>query len=124
MSEVEIKGIDEVEAYHGPHEREGIGFKPVGGALGVTAWGMNVLEMAPGASTYPEHDHSEDGQEEVYFVLAGDATLKCGDDERRVGTGSFVRVPPQTTRSWRPGERGVTLIAIGATPGKAYEPRS
>lgn len=124
MSELQIQGIDEVEPYRGPHELEGIAFKPVGAALGVTAWGMNVLEMAPGASTYPEHDHSEDGQEEVYFVLDGTAMLKCGDEEREVDAGSFVRVPPGTTRSWHPGQKGVTLLAIGATPGKAYEPRT
>lgn len=124
MSELQIQRIDEIEPYRGPHELEGIAFKPVGGALGVTAWGMNVLEMAPGASTYPEHSHSEDGQEEVYYVLDGAATLTCEGEEREVASGSFVRVPPGATRSWRPGGKGVTLLAIGATPGKAYEPRT
>lgn len=124
MSEIEIQKIDDVEPYRGPHAREGIKFRAVGGALGVTAWGMNVIEMAPGATTYPEHDHAEDGQEEVFFVLEGDATLQSSGEDRRVDAGTFVRIPPESSRSWLPGDRGVTLLAIGGTPGKPYQPRT
>jgi hypothetical protein len=84
MSEVTIKSIDEVDPYRGPGELEGIEFRPVGRALGVTAWGMNVLDLAPGATTYPAHDHGEDGQEEVYLVLEGDATLRAHDKDWRL----------------------------------------
>ena len=123
MSEVTIKPIDEVEPYRGPGELEGIEFRPVGRALGVTAWGMNVLTLAPGASTYPEHDHGDDGQEEVFLVLEGGATLRAGERDWRLERGDMVRVPPGVKRRWEPGERGATLLAVGATPGKAYEPR-
>ena len=123
MSEVTIKSIDEVDPYRGPGELDGIEFRPVGRTLGVTAWGMNVLKLAPGASTYFQHDHRDDGQEEVYLVLEGDATLRAGDKDWRLGRGDLVRVPPEVHRSWKPGERGATLLAIGATPGKAYEAR-
>jgi uncharacterized cupin superfamily protein len=123
MSEVTIKPIDEVEPYRGPGELEGIEFRPVGRALGVTAWGMNVLTLAPGASTYPEHDHGDDGQEEVFLVLEGGATLRTGERDWRLERGDMVRVPPGVKRRWEPGERGATLLAVGATPGKAYEPR-
>jgi uncharacterized cupin superfamily protein len=123
MSEVTVKRIDEVEPYQGPGALEGIEFKPLGRALGVTAWGMNVLKIAPGTTTYPEHDHGEDGQEEVYLVLEGSTTLRAGDEDRRLERGEVVRVPPGVKRTWKPGEQGVTLLAIGATPGKAYEPR-
>ena len=124
MSEIQIKEIDDVEPYRGPQEREGIDFRAVGRALGVTAFGMNVIEMAPGASTYPEHDHSVDGQEEIFFVLEGDATLRYDGEDQRVETGTFVRIPPEATRSWHPGDRGVTLLAFGGTPGKPYQPRT
>ncbi|HUP21008.1 MAG TPA: cupin domain-containing protein [Gemmatimonadota bacterium] len=123
MSDVTVQRIDDLEPYTGPHAREGIRFKPMARPLGVTAWGMNVLEMAPGATTYPEHDHAEDGQEEVFVVLAGAATLVAGDDERRVEAGEAVRIGPGVKRSWRPGDEGVTLLALGGTPGKAYAPR-
>ncbi|HKY61171.1 MAG TPA: cupin domain-containing protein [Gemmatimonadota bacterium] len=123
MSEVTIKPIDEIEPYRGPGEREGIRFRPVGRALGVTAWGMNVIELAPGATTYPEHDHSGDGQEEVFVVLEGDARLRAGDRDWRVERGDMVRIPPDVKRFWEPGDKGATLLAVGATPGKAYQPR-
>jgi uncharacterized cupin superfamily protein len=124
MSDIQKKAIDEVEPYRGPNEREGIKFRAVGRALGVTAFGMNVIEMAPGTTTYPEHDHSGDGQEEVFFVLKGDATLRYDGEDQRVESGTFVRIPAEATRSWHPGDRGVTLLAFGGTPGKAYQPRT
>ena len=123
MSEVTVKRIDEVEPYRGPGALEGIEFRPLARALGVTAWGMNVLKLAPGATNYVVHDHTADGQEEVYLVLEGSATLQAGDEDMRLERGEVVRVPPGVTRNWKPGDRGVTLLAIGATPGKAYEPR-
>lgn len=123
MNEVTVKRIEEVEPYRGPGELEGIEFRPLGRALGVSAWGMNVLNLMSGATTYPEHDHSEDGQEEVFLVLEGDATLRAGDQDWRVERGHVVHVPPGIKRSWKPGDHGVTLLALGATPGQAYQPR-
>lgn len=123
MSDVQVKGIDEVEPYSGPNALEGIKFRTVGRALGVSAWGLSVIELAPGASKYPEHDHAAEGQEEVYFVFRGSATLRTGEDERRLEQGTFVRVGPTETRKWIPGDAGVVLIAMGGTPGKAYGTR-
>ncbi len=123
MSDVQIKQIDEVDPYSGPNALEGIKFRPVGRALGVSAWGMNVIEIAPGTSIYPEHDHAGDGQEEVFFVVRGSATLRTDGKERRIGEGSLVRIGPGEKRKWIPGESGVVLLGVGGTPGKAYEPR-
>jgi uncharacterized cupin superfamily protein len=123
MSDVQIKQIDEIEPYSGPNALEGIKFRTVGHALGVSAWGLSVIEIAAGVSRYPEHDHAAEGQEEVYFVAEGSATLKTGQDERLVEQGAFVRVGPAETRKWIAGDSGVTLIAMGGTPGKAFEPR-
>jgi uncharacterized cupin superfamily protein len=123
MSDVQVKGIEEVDPYSGPNALEGIKFRTVGRALGVSAWGLSVIELAPGASEYPEHDHAAEGQEEVYFVVRGWATLRTGEHERRIEEGSFVRVGPAERRKWIPGDSGVVLIAMGGTPGKAYEAR-
>jgi mannose-6-phosphate isomerase-like protein (cupin superfamily) len=123
MSNLTMMKIEEIAAYGGPNAIPGIRFRPAAGALGVTAWGMNVLEIDPGCEKYPEHDHQKDGQEEVYVVLRGSATLRSGERDYPLETGAMIRVPPSEKRKITPGPRGVTVLALGATPGKAYEPR-
>ena len=123
MSDVKVTKIDEIEAYAGPRAIPGIRMRGAARALGVTAWGMNVFEIDAGATGYPEHDHAKDGQEEVYVVLRGSATLQAGDERFEVSAGAMVRVGPGQKRKWLPGPDGVRVLAIGATPGKAYEPR-
>ena len=124
MSEVTVKRIEDIEAYAGKNAIPGIKFRPVARALGVTAWGMAVLEIERGTTGYFEHDHREDGQEEVYFVYGGSGTVLIdGRDELPVEMGQFVRVGPEHKRKFLPGPDGLMLIAIGSTPGKAYEPR-
>ena len=51
--------------------------------LGVESFGIQVFDMPPNADRYPEHDHSHDGQEEVYTVLEGVGTLTAGGDRVR-----------------------------------------
>ena len=120
--DVIVKALDEVDFYKGPNAIPGIKFRSVGRSLGVTAWGMNVLEIDKGCSGYPEHDHVKDGQEEVYVILRGSATLRAGDESVEVAAGQVVRVGPLQKRKFIPGDDGVTLLAIGATPGKAFTP--
>ncbi len=123
MADVQVKRIEDIEPYGGPRAIPGIRFRPAARTLGVTAWGMNVLEIEAGSTGYPEHDHARDGQEEVYVVLRGSATLVVGDERLELASGTLVRVGPAQRRKFLPGSDGVTLLAIGATPGKAYEPR-
>lgn len=120
MNDVTKKEVGELGYYQGEHALPGIKFRYAAKELGITAWGMNVLEIDAGCSAYPEHDHVEDGQEEVYVVLRGSATLSAGQEELRLKEGSLARVGPGTKRKILPGPGGVTVLAIGATPGKAY----
>lgn len=121
MPELVAHTVASLPFYEGPHAIPGIRFRQARAALGVSAWGMNVLELAPGCTGYPTHDHAQDGQEEVYVVLEGSAVLIADDQELPLSTGAMVRVPPHVTRSFRTTE-GVTLLALGATPGQAYSP--
>jgi quercetin dioxygenase-like cupin family protein len=123
MSEVTIKHIEELGYYRGEHAIDGIKFRYAARELGVTAWGMNVIELAPGCSRYPEHDHKGDGQEEVYVILRGAARLRLGSDEQRLAAGALVRVPPHQRRAWLTDDEGAIILAIGATPGQAYAPK-
>jgi len=123
MSDVTSRRIEDIEAYSGASAIPGIAFRPAARALGVTAWGMNVIELAPGVTAYPEHDHAKDGQEEVYLALRGSGTLRADGEEWPLAPGVLVRVGPAQKRKILAGPEGVAVLAIGATPGKAYAPR-
>jgi quercetin dioxygenase-like cupin family protein len=123
MTDVTAKRVDEMEAYEGPHAIPGIRFVHAAKSLGVTAWGMNVLELGPRCTRYPEHDHLKDGQEEVYTVLRGRATLEAGGTSWALEPGVLVRVGPGQRRRLVTGDEGATVLALGGTPGKAYEPK-
>lgn len=118
-----LRALSSIEPYQGPNAIPGVRFRAARSALGVTAWGMNVLELDAHCDGYPEHDHVADGQEEVYLVLEGSAYLSADGAETRVERGMFVRVPPETKRKFVTREEGVVLLALGATPGEAFEPR-
>lgn len=120
MENVIIKHVDELSYYTGEYAIPGIKFRYAAKELGVTSWGMNVLELEPNCAKYPEHDHVADGQEEVYVVLKGSAMLQAGEVHTEVTVGMMVRVAPEQKRAFFAGADGVTLLAIGGTPGKAY----
>lgn len=123
MADVKATRIEEIPYYQGPKAIPGIRFHAAARELGVTAWGMNVLEIEAGCAAYPEHDHVKDGQEEVYVVLKGSGTMDAGGDLQELAEGMLVRVGPSTRRKILPGPLGITVLAIGATPGLAYPAR-
>jgi len=117
MSDVTVKKFDELESSeHG-------GFLYAAKSLGITAWGMNLEKLPPGWDGYPEHDHAKDGQEEAYVVIEGGGTLHAGDESYELTAGTMARVGPEQTRKFVPGDEGATMLVIGGTPGKAYEPQ-
>jgi mannose-6-phosphate isomerase-like protein (cupin superfamily) len=88
----------------------------------VTAFGMQVENFPPHFEHFPEHDHSDDGQEEVYTALSGAATLHADGRDYRLEPGVFARVGPGVTRKITTGDQPIQLLAIGATPGAPYSP--
>ena len=115
MADVTVKRIDELDSYQGQ-------FLYAGRGLGVTAFGMNLLKLPPGWPDYPDHDHAKDGQEEVYVVLEGNGKLAAGGETWDLVPGTLARVGAGQKRKITPGPRGVTILALGGTPGKVYEP--
>ena len=97
------------------------GFKRARAALGVESFGMQVLEMPANATQYPEHDHAEDRQEEVYVVLRGGGQIEIDGERVDVDPETIVRVGPGTTRKLLPGAEGMRVLALGGVPGQAYE---
>jgi uncharacterized cupin superfamily protein len=123
MADVKVRRIEDIPAYQGPGAIPGIRFRPAGRDLGVSAWGMGLLEIDAGCTAYPEHDHAGDAQEEVYVVLEGDGSLQAEGSTTPLGPGTLVRVGPATKRKILPGPRGIVVLAIGGTPGRAYPAR-
>jgi uncharacterized cupin superfamily protein len=133
MAEVTRKSIEELDSISGM--LEGITFRRAGSDLGVSAFGISIIEMEPGAAEYPEHDHSPEGiggkmfakrpeqlgQEEVYVVLRGSGTLVADGEEYELDSEHVVRVPAEVTRKIVPGPDGLRLLALGGTPGQAYD---
>ena len=110
-----IKAIDELQAIH--HGA----VKLAGSELGVQSFGMQVLDFPAGFSDYPEHDHADDRQEEVYVVLDGQADFVIDGEQVSVSPGQMLKVDAVSRRTLRAGPDGVRLLAIGCTPGGTYE---
>jgi uncharacterized cupin superfamily protein len=116
MADITVKRLDEFEALFGG------GMRRVRAGLGITSFGLQVIELPPNFTHYPQHDHTHDEQEEVYAVLSGKATLHAGGEEHVLEAGVFARIGPGEKRKFVTGDDGVRILAIGGVPGKAYEP--
>ena len=95
--------------------------KLAGDELGVRSFGMQVLDFPGGFTDYHEHDHSEDGQEEVYVLLRGSAEFEIDRERVAVGAGALVRIPPTAMRKVLPGPDGVRILAIGCAGDRPYQ---
>ncbi len=115
MADYAVKRIDDMEAiYLGA-------FKRARAELGVSSFGMQVRDIPAGADQYPEHDHSEDGQEEVYLALRGSAEIEIEGERFPLDAETMIRVSAGTKRKIWPGDDGVRVLAIGGIPGKPYQ---
>jgi quercetin dioxygenase-like cupin family protein len=89
---------------------DGPGFRKVRRALGVTAFGVNAIEIPEG---YETGRHFHDEQEELYFVHRGRVEFEFGDGTRHVlGEGGFARVDAPTLRKVRNVGEGPALYVI------------
>ena len=89
--------------------------------FGITAFGLNAVTKDAGAVLIPEHDESESGQEEVYFVHAGGVRATLDGEELEAGPGTVIRVGPRVRRAIAATASPTTLLCMGGTPGKPYE---
>lgn len=97
-------------------------FRKMRQALGVTGFGINQVELPPGASGR-EHDEAGGGQEEVYIVLSGSGAMLIDGEDVELVPGRWLRVDPGHTRMPIAGSEGLTLIMVGGTPGRGFVPR-
>jgi hypothetical protein len=120
MADATIKRLEEMESFY-----DGMVIR-ARAALGVTSWGMQLLDLPANFDQYPNHDHREGavdpGQEEVYVPLAGSAVLRIDGQAHRLEPGVWARVGIAQLRQLVPGPEGVRVLALGGRPGKPFEP--
>ena len=61
------------------------------------------------------------GQEDVYVPLSGRGALIAGDERWELVPGMAVRIGPAQLRRVVTEDEPLRYLAIGGTPGKAYE---
>lgn len=114
MADYTAKKIGEMEPFY-----NGL-FLRARDELGVRSFGMAVVEI-DADHPHPDHDHPD--QEEVYVVLEGTGTLEIEGGAQTVAldADTLVRVGPGTKRRIVADGGRMRLLALGGTPGKAYE---
>ena len=93
--------------------------------LGITAFGISAFRAPSGVEVVREHDETllgEAGQEELYLVLEGAATFELDGEVVDAPAGALIQVQPTAKRKATATEDGTTILVVGGTPGKAYEP--
>jgi mannose-6-phosphate isomerase-like protein (cupin superfamily) len=91
------------------------GFRKVRQALGVTAFGVNVIVYPPGVQGFL-HYHEE--QDELYFVHSGTARFEVADEVRELGAGGICHVESTTPRKVsNAGEEPLVLFVVGGKDG-------
>ncbi len=115
MSDYTIKKFSEMEASYGG------AFLKVRAELGVSSFGLAIINFPPNVDQYPEHDHSGDGQEEAYIVTGGSGEIEIDGERHPLDADTAVRVGPGATRKLYSGPEGMQVIALGGVPGKVYE---
>jgi mannose-6-phosphate isomerase-like protein (cupin superfamily) len=94
---------------------DGPGFRKVRTALGVEAFGVNALVMAPGHEGFL---HYHDTQDELYFVHRGTARFEVEGESRDVGPGGLLHVASTTPRKVsNAGSDECVVLVVGAKGG-------
>jgi uncharacterized cupin superfamily protein len=90
--------------------------------LGVSSFGLNIVEVEPGGSL-TEHDELERDQEEVFVFLSGESTLVIDGEEIPAPAGTYARVAPEARRTARnEGDTVAEVLIISAPTTSGYEP--
>jgi uncharacterized cupin superfamily protein len=117
MADYAVRRIDDMEAIVRGS------FKRARAELGITSFGIQVIDFPPNVDGYPEHDHSQDGQEEVYLAMRGDGEIDIEGERIALDPETMVRVSAGTKRKLYPGDAGMRVLVVGGVPGQAYAVR-
>src|SRR5919201_4562266 len=120
MSDYAVARLDEIDEISDGR----CPWRPVRHHFGITSFGVNAWTgRNSGDRIINEHDEAdgEEGDEDLYFVQHGRARFELGGDQLDAPAGTFVFARPGVKRTAFAEEPGTTIIALGGTPGQAYE---
>jgi hypothetical protein len=120
MAEYKVTHLDDLDYFEYRETRTG----RIRHELGITAFGINSwLGPNAGDRVIPEHAEDQEGdQDELYVVVRGRARFEVNDDTFDAPEGTLVYVPAGPNRRTAFAEEaGTTVVAVGATAGKAFE---
>lgn len=81
-------------------------------ALDAEKQGFTVLETE-GEWEGMEHDHAEDEQEEIYFLVSGSAEIEIEGEAVGLEEGDTVRISAQDSRTLKTSEAS-KIVMVGA----------
>jgi tetratricopeptide (TPR) repeat protein len=118
MSDYAVAHLDEIDEISDGR----CPFRPVRHHFGITSFGVNAWTgHDAGDRIINEHDESDEN-EELYLVQQGRATFELDGERVDAPAGTLVFARPGVKRTAFADEPGTTIVALGGTPGKAYEP--
>ncbi|HUA71689.1 MAG TPA: hypothetical protein VMA96_11415 [Solirubrobacteraceae bacterium] len=99
-------------------------FRPIRYHFGITSFGVNAWTgRDAGDRIINEHDEDEEnGEEELYLVQQGRARFEIEAEQIDAPAGTLVFIPAGARRTAFAEEPATTIIAVGGTPGRVYEP--
>jgi mannose-6-phosphate isomerase-like protein (cupin superfamily) len=97
-------------------------WRPVRHHFGITSFGANTW-TGHRAGDRIINEHDEEGEnEELYFVHRGRARFELDGEQVDAPEGTFLFAKPGVKRTAFAEEPETTILALGGTPGQAYEP--
>ena len=89
--------------------------------LGVTAFGVQVMDLPPDYTTQ-SHDEADSGQQELYVGLRGAGWVLTDEQRLPIGEGMLIRIDAGVGRRLASGPDGVRILCVGGLPGGVYQP--
>ena len=91
-------------------------------SLGITAFGINIVDIPPGEGI-PEHNETDRDQEELFVVLSGSALLIIDGERIPAPAGTMARLDPEPRRTViNEGDEVASVLIVSAPRSSGYEP--
>jgi tetratricopeptide (TPR) repeat protein len=117
MSAYAVAHLDEIEEISDGR----CPWRPVRHHFGISSFGVNAWTgREVGDRIINEHDEADEN-EELYLVHQGRARFELDAESIDAPSGTFVFAGPGVKRTAFAEEPGTTIVAMGGTPGQAYE---